>query len=193
MRRFLTPLLVLAGLTLGAQTPETPRIGVYSLGLVVENSVKARRVYTELDVLGKQLESKFEAKKAEYLKGQQQLQSSSISEEGKVQLQKQQRDLEFELKKMGDDSRLELQNLEKKVVGTLKELTNPIIINLAREQKYHLILNLDQTSLVWADETWVKAFSLEVARRLDASEGGAAPAPAPKPAEKKPAAPAKKG
>jgi Skp family chaperone for outer membrane proteins len=191
MRRFLTPLLVCASLALSAQVPEPPRMALFSMQYLVESSVKARKVYTELEVLKKQLEEKITAKQAEGSRLQAQLQSSSIGEEGKVQIQKQLRDLDYEFKKLQEDSQAEYQRVQQKVGKALNELAGPVVTALAKEQKLVLVLSAESTPVAWADEVWVKAFTAEVAKRLDGAES--APAPAAPKAERKPAAPAKKG
>jgi Skp family chaperone for outer membrane proteins len=189
MRRFLTPLIACASLALSAQAPEPTRVALFSMREFIGNSVKARKVYAELEVLQKQLMDKLQAKQSEGQKLNQQLQSTSISEEGKVQLQKQLRDLEFEFKKLQEDSQADAQKIQQKVMKALNDLADPVVKALATEQKLQLILSAENSPIVWAEEKWASAFTLEVARRLDAADG--AGAPAAKPAEKKPA-PAKK-
>ncbi len=186
MRRILTPLIACASLALSGQTPEAPRFALFSMQYLVTSSVKARKIYSELEVTQKQLQDKIQAKQAEGQKLTQQAQSTSISEEGKVQVQKQLRDLEFEFKKLQEDSQGEYQTVQKRVMKALSDLADPVVTALAKEQKLQVIFSAESSPLVWADDTWAKGFTAEVAKRLDASE----PAPA-KPAAK-PAAPAKK-
>ncbi|HJV91438.1 MAG TPA: OmpH family outer membrane protein [Holophagaceae bacterium] len=194
MRRLTTLLLACASLALSAQTSEAPRFAMFSMQYLVTSSVKARKVYSELEVTQKQLQDKIQAKQAEGQKLTQQLQSTSISEEGKVQLQKQLRDLEFEFKKLQEDSQAEFQGVQKRVMKSLSDLAGPVVTSLAKEQKLQVIFSAENAPLVWVDETWGNAFTAEVAKRLDGAEAAPAgkPAPAAKPAEKKPAAPAKK-
>ena len=189
MRRFLTPLIACASLALSAQVPEPTRMALFSMRDFIGNSVKARKVYAELEVVQKQLMDKLQAKQTEGQKLQAQAQSTSISEDGKVQIQKQLRDLEFEFKKLQEDAQADAQKVQQKVMKALNDLADPIVKALAKEQKLQVIISAENSPIVWADETWASAFTLEVAKRLDGSD--AAPAAAPKPAEKKPA-PAKK-
>ena len=89
----------------------------------------------------------------------------------------------------------EYQRVEKKVGEAITKLAAPIVEQLAKEQKLQIVLS-DQAIqiLSWGDETWLKGFTAEVSKRLDASEPAAAAAPAAKPAAPaaKPAAPAAK-
>jgi hypothetical protein len=85
--------------------------------------------------------------------------------------------------------------VEKKVGEAITKLAAPIVQELAKEQKLQLVLS-DQALqiLSWGDEAWLKGFTTEVAKRLDASQETPAATPAPaKAAPTKPAAkPAKK-
>ncbi|HJW33174.1 MAG TPA: OmpH family outer membrane protein [Holophagaceae bacterium] len=190
MRRFLTPLIACASLALSAQVPEPTRMALFSMREFIGNSVKARKVYAELEVLQKQLMDKLQAKQAEGQKLNAQLQSTSISDEGKVQIQKQLRDLEFEFKKMQEDAQTDSQKVQQKVMKALNDLADPVVKALASEQKLQVILSAENSPIVWAQENWASAFTLEVAKRLDAADG--APAPAAPAAKKPAAAPAKK-
>lgn len=189
MRRVLLPFLACASLGLSAQAAETPRLAFFSMGQLIETSVKARRVYSELEATKKQLEDKLQAKGTEGQKLQAQLQSGSLSDAGKEQIQKQLRDLDFEYKKLQEDSQAEFGKVSQKVQKALNELAGPVVRQVAAEQKLHVVLTLESSGLAWADENWIKQFTAEVAKRLDAGEEKAA-APAAKPAAK-PAAPKK--
>ena len=90
---------------------------------------------------------------------------------------------------MQEDSQQEYQRVERKVGEAITKLAAPIVEQLAKEQKLQLVLS-DQAIgiLSWGDADWMKAFTAEVSKRLDAAEGTPAAA-APKPASPKPAAP----
>jgi Skp family chaperone for outer membrane proteins len=170
-----------------------PRFAFFNLNQLVESSVKAKKVATELEVLGKNLQDKIQAKAAEGQKLQQQLQSSGLSDQGREQLQGQLKDLEYEFKKLQENSQAELNKVRGKVMGQLEQLVRPLIDKMAKEQKLQVVFNGDATAqmLVYADESWFKNFTAELAKRLDESEGTPAAAEE-KPAASKPA-PKKKG
>jgi len=195
MRRFLSALTIAAALPLVAQDAATtaPRVGFFNLRQLVETSVKAKKIYTELEVTGKNLQSKIEQKQAEGQKIQAQLQSGSLSDAGKEQLQKQLRDIDFEFKKLQEDSQAEFQKVNQKVMAELNRAVFPIIDALSKEQKLTMVFNGEQaaTLLTWADTDWMKSFTAEVAKRLDAAPDAAAatttsaaPQAAPKPVAK---------
>ena len=187
-----------AALALGAQ--ESPRIGMLVPDLVIENSGRGRKLFSELENLKKTLNDKIQAKAVEFQKLSGQMQSPSISEAGKEAIQKQLRDLDFENKKLVDDSNAELQKTQQRIVAQFQKELMPFVEELAKEQKLQLVLQYQPGMVAYADQTWMVAFSNEVARRYDAKfgekppaklavpvqvpkAGAASPKPAPKPAQ----------
>jgi Skp family chaperone for outer membrane proteins len=190
MRRLIAPLVAAAlCLPLAAQESPAPRFAFFSINQLVRSSKKAAAVFSELEITGKNLQEKLQAKGAELQSLQQQINSPSIDPAKREELQKKYRDLEFDAKKMQEDSQQEYQKVEKKVGDQITLMAKPIVEQLAQEQHLQLIFS-DQAVQVlsWADQTWLKAFTDEVAKRLDA----ATDAPAAKPAAKPAPAPKKK-
>lgn len=190
-----------SALTLGAQEPAkqeaaAPRFAFFSLGLAVDNSPKAKKMFSELEATQKALNDKLKAKSEEGQKMQQQLQGGSLSEQGREQLRKQLRDLEFEYKKLQEDSQTEFEKVRQRVLGDFYKVAGPIIEAIAKEQHLQVVMSGESAQagqlIHWADETWFKAFTLEVAKRLEASNltPSAKPAtpvkPSPAPSTTKP-------
>jgi Skp family chaperone for outer membrane proteins len=193
----LAALCLSAALVVPAAAQEAPRFAFFSINQLVRSSKKAGAVFSELEITGKNLQEKMQAKGQELQTLQQQLNSPSIDPEKKEALAKKLRDVEFEAKKMQEDSQAEYQRVEKKVGEAITKMAAPIVEGLAKEQKLQMVFS-DQAVQVlsWADQDWMKAFTAEVSKRLDASEP--APAATAKPAAKpaatstKPAAAPKK-
>ncbi len=191
MRLFALPLAALslsAALSAPATAQETPRLALFSMNQLVRSSKKAAALFSEVEITGKNLEEKLQAKGQELQALQQQLNSPSIDPDKKEALVKKLRDVEFDAKKTQEDSQTEFQRVQKKVYDAITKIAGPIVEQLAKEQKVQMVLS-DQALqiLAWADQDWMKGFTAEVAKRMDASEPAAA-APAPKPAAPKPAA-----
>jgi Skp family chaperone for outer membrane proteins len=181
-----------AALALPVAAQEAPRFAFFSINQLVRSSKKAGALFSELEITGKNLQEKLQAKGQELQTLQQQLNSPSIDPDKKEALAKKLRDIEFEAKKMQEDSQAEYQGVEKKVGKAITDIAAPIVDQLAKEQKLQVVLSDQAFQIVaWADQEWIKGFTNEVAKRLDASQPAAAPAPAPKPAAAKPAAPKK--
>jgi Skp family chaperone for outer membrane proteins len=198
MRLLALPLAALslsAALSAPATAQETPRLALFSMNQLVRSSKKAAALFSEVEITGKNLEEKLQAKGQELQALQQQLNSPSIDPDKKEGLVKKLRDVEFDAKKTQEDSQTEFQRVQKKVYDAITKIAGPIVEQLAKEQKVQMVLS-DQALqiLAWADQDWMKGFTAEVAKRMDAAEPAAAPAPkpaAPKPAAKPAAAPKK--
>ena len=189
----LAALCLSATLAVPAMAQEAPRFAFFSINQLVRSSKKAGAIFSELEITGKNLQEKLQAKGQELQTMQQQLNSPSLDPDKKEALAKKFRDVEFEAKKMQEDSQQEYQRVEKKVGEAITKLAAPIVEQLATEQKLQLVLS-DQAIqiLSWGDEAWLKGFTSEVSKRLDASEPAAAAAPAAKPAAPAAAKPAAK-
>jgi Skp family chaperone for outer membrane proteins len=189
----LAALCLSAALVAPVAAQEAPRFAFFSINQLVHTSKKAGAIFSELEITGKNLQEKLQAKGQELQTLQQQVNSPSLDPEKKEALAKKYRDMEYEAKKLQEDSQADYQRVEKKVGEAIAKLSAPIVEQLAKEQKLQLVLSDQAVQILsWGDQEWMKAFTAEVAKRLDASEPAAAPKPAaPKPAAPKPAAPKK--
>lgn len=189
MRPLHALLSLAAAFTMSAQDIATPRMAVFVPDRIISSSVRGRKLFSELEVMKKNLEEKLQAKGLEGQKLQSQLQSPSISDSGREQITKQLRDLEYEFKKLQEDSQADYGKVQQKVYGQFQTEIAPIVEALAKEQKLQLVLQYQQGLVAYGEEAWLLSFSNEVAKRYDAKfESGAAAAAAPaKPAAAKPA------
>jgi Skp family chaperone for outer membrane proteins len=172
-----------------AQEAPSPRIAFFSVNQLVRTSKKAGALFSELEITGKGLQEKLQAKSQELQTLQQQLNSPSLDPDKKEALAKRFRDVEFEGKKMQADSQEEYQRVEKKVGEAISKIAAPVVDQLAKEMKLQVIFSDEALRLIsWGDVEWMKAFTAEVAKRLDGTDASAPAAAAPKPAAAKPAA-----
>jgi Skp family chaperone for outer membrane proteins len=191
MKRMITTLLLVLALPLAAQEAakqETPtRFSFFTLGLLVQKSTKAKKVFAELETLQKSLNETLQAKADEGQKVQQQLQGASLSDQGRDDLKKKLRDIEIDYKKLQEDSQDKFTKVQQKVMGDIYQMAGPLISDLAKEQKLQVVFSGESAQagqlIQWADEKWIQDFTLEIAKRLDASS--AVPVPS------KPATPVK--
>ena len=182
--RLIAPSLAALCLSAALATPglaqEAPRFAFFSINQLVHTSKKAGAIFSELEITGKNLQEKLQAKGQELQTLQQQLNSPSLDPDKKEVLAKKYRDAEYEAKKMQEDSQADYQRVEKRVGEAITKLAAPIVEQLAKEQKLQLVLSDQAVQILsWGDQEWMKAFTAEVAKRLDASEPAAAPKPAP--------------
>ena len=147
-----------------AAAQEAPRFAFFSINQLVRSSKKAGAIFSELEITGKNLQEKLQAKGQELQTLQQQLNSPSIDPDKKEALAKKYRDLEFEAKKMQEDSQAEYQRVEKKVGEAITKLAGPIVEQLAKEQKLQMVFSDQSVQILsWADQEWMKGFTAEVA------------------------------
>jgi len=184
------------GTCLSAQTtakPEAPRFAFFTIGLLIEKSTTANKIWSELQGKEKALNERLKVKENEIVNIQKQSQAASIDAQGREKLKKQQQSLEIEFKRLQEDSQLEYGRIRQKVEGDILKLIEPIVKKLAEEQQLQAVISGESAGatqlLIWADADWFNAFTLEVAKRLDGSKGAAAGTVVPPPA--KPASPAK--
>jgi Skp family chaperone for outer membrane proteins len=178
---------LIAAFTLAAQDT-SPRIAMLVPDRIIETTARGHKLFSELETLKKTLQDKINGKRAEIQRLTGQLQSPSVNDAGKETIQKQLRDLDFEEKKLQDDSQMEYQRTQQKVVGQFQQELSPLVEELAKEQKLQLVLTYQPGLVAFADQNWILAFTDEVGRRYDAKYPVAASS-APKPSAPKPGAP----
>jgi len=192
MRRFILCLAVAAAIPVIAQEPIT-RFGVFAPQRVIESSVRAKKVFAELEVLNKTLTEKVKAKADEMQKMEQQIKSPAMSEEGRAKLQREFQDGELSFKRLQEDSQAEFQKSEQKAMGQFNQEIGPIVMELAKELKLQMLFQWNQNIMIPVDPAAVTAFSDELAKRYDKKFESGTPAAAPeKPAPKPAAKPAPK-
>ena len=187
MRRLLAILALAATLPAVAQDSIT-RFGVFAPQRVIETSVRAKKVFAELEVLNKTLTEKVKAKAEELQKLEQQIKSPALSEEGRAKLQRELQDGELGFKRLQEDSQAEFQKAEQKATGQFNQEIGPILMELAKEQKLQMLFQWNPQIMIPVDGAAVSAFSDELAKRYDKKFENGAPAATPKAAPAKPAA-----
>lgn len=192
MRRFILCLSLAAAIPAVAQEPIT-RFGIFAPQRVIESSVRAKKVFAELEVLNKTLTEKVKAKADEMQKLEQQIKSPALSEEGRAKLQREFQDGELSFKRLQEDSQAEFQKSEQKAMGQFNQEIGPIVMELAKELKLQMLFQWNQNIMIPVDPAAVTSFSDELAKRYDRKFESGAPAAAPeKPAPKPAAKPAPK-
>ena len=182
MHRFLLFFALAAAIPAAAQEPIT-RFGIFAPQHVIQSSVRAKKVFAELEVLNKTLSEKLKAKAEELQKLEQQIKSPALSDEGRAKLQREFQDGELSFKRLQEDSQAEFQKSEQKATAQFNQEIGPILMDLAKELKLQLLLQYNQ-SIIAVDSAAVASFSGELAKRYDKKFEASAPAPAEKPAAK---------
>ena len=127
--------------------------------------IDVQRVVTESDP-GKEVMQKLrqlsDAKAQEGQALQQQLatlqdqfnkQRFTVSETRQAEMSKEIEDKQIAIRRFQDDAQRELQDAQRRELGSLEELILPIINQVGQEQGLTLIFNKFQSGLVYADQT----------------------------------------
>jgi Skp family chaperone for outer membrane proteins len=158
---------ITTALTVIAQDTQL-RIGMLIPTKIIENSDRGSKLFLELESLKKRADTKLTSMSNEIQKLGNQLQSPSTSDAGKELIRKQLRDLDFESKKLQEDSQIELQQKEQAIVTQFQNEITPFVTELAKEQKLQLVLQFQPGLVAYADPTCIFNLSNEIAKRYDA-------------------------
>ena len=105
-----------------------------------------------------------------------------MSEDKLADLQQQLEDKTIALKRFQDDANREMSKRKDDILASVDRKVMPIIAQVGKDKGYTLIFRKFESGLIYAsDEVDITA---EVIQRIDAAEGGAAPASGTTPAAK---------
>ena len=107
MRRFLLATSLAAVLPMAAQEHPAPRFAVFIPQQVISQSVRAKKVFADLEVLNKSLSDKLRTKAEELQRMEQQIKSPGLSDEGRAKLEREFQDLQLAFKRVQEDSQKE--------------------------------------------------------------------------------------
>lgn len=174
MRGFGVAVLVaLAGAAAAtAQDAAARRVAVIDVQQVVESSAAGREALARLKKLNdeKVAEGAKMVTELEALQKQLAAQRATLSDEKIKSLQKQIEDKQVALERFRDDAQEFLDEARRKELQALEARILPIINEIGREMKLHLIFNKFQSGLVYADDSVditdevLKRFNVQVAR-----------------------------
>ena len=204
MRRSILALAAASALAIPAMAqqaqPVIDKFAVFVPERVIDQSGHCRKLFSGLQLQGKQWNDKLQAKGQELQSKQQQLQASGLSDEGRDAIQKQIRDLQYEGQKMGEDAKQDMEKAKQKALEQFNQDVGPVLEAMAKEKGLQAVIQYAPGLFAYLDQEAAISFSDEIAKRVDAkfpadagfqAPGASQPAPAAKPAAK-PAAPAKK-
>jgi Skp family chaperone for outer membrane proteins len=162
------------------QAQEAPRFAFFDYRYLVENTAQGKRVFAEAQTLSKRLEDQLKVKFEELQRMEQQLRSSSLSEDGRNKISREFEDGKVAYQRMQEDSQAQYQRVLATASQQFETEIGPIIEVLAKERKLHCVFQLQNGLVAWADKDWVVSFTEEVGKRYDAAfPGGVAANKAP--------------
>ncbi len=84
MRRFLTAIAFVLSLPVLAQ--DAPRFAIFSAEQVAQNTIRGKKIFADVEILGKSLQERLGGKIEELKKLDQQLKSPGLSDEGRARI-----------------------------------------------------------------------------------------------------------
>jgi Skp family chaperone for outer membrane proteins len=181
--------LVATACVASAQTQETPRFAFLAYEWVIQNTVQGKRIFAELEVASGRFQEDGR-KKVEELQGmEQQLNSSSLSEEGRNKIARDFEDARVAFNRWREEEENRLRGIQSAASQQFQTEIAPIIEALAKEKNLHYVFTYQDGLLAWADTALLMQFTEEVAKRYDAAfpgTGATATTPAARPASSTP-------
>jgi len=171
--QFFNPVLFAAAACIvSVQAQEAPRFAFFDSRYLVENTAQGKRVFAEVQILSKRLEDQLKTKLEELQKMEQQLRSSSLSEDGRNRVSREFEDGKVAYQRLQEDSQGQYQRALATASQQFETEIAPIIEALAKERKLHCVFQLQNGLIAWADKDWAASFTEEVAKRYDAAFPG---------------------
>jgi Skp family chaperone for outer membrane proteins len=168
--QFLKPTLLAAiACIMPAQAQEAPRFAFFSTEYIIENTAQGMRVFAEVKATQNRLQEALKAKQEELQKLNQQLNSSSINEEGRAKITRDLEDGRVAWERLRSDSEQTHQRVIQTAYQQLSSEINPIVDALAKEQKLNCVFMLQDALVAWVDQAWYLQFTEEVGKRYDAA------------------------
>ena len=155
-----------------AQAQEAPRFTFVYTGYLIENTAQGKRVFAEAQILERRLMDELRAKAEEIQGLEQQLRSSSLSEDGRGRITRQLEDGRITFNRMQEDSQAQYQRAFQAAMQQFETEIIPIIEAVATEQKLQVVLQANSQMIAWVDTKWSMGFTEEVAKRYDAAFPG---------------------
>jgi len=154
------------------QAQEAPRFAFCDSRFLVDNTAQGKRVFAEVQILSKRLEDQLKVKLEELQRMEQQLRSSSLSEDGRNRISREFEDGKVAYQRLQEDSQNQYQRALSTASQQFESEVGPLIEALAKERKLHCVFQLQNGLIAWADKDWVMSFTEELAKRYDAAFPG---------------------
>jgi outer membrane protein len=148
--------VVLAAIVMAVALPAAAqsKVAVIDVQRVVTESDPGKEVMGRLRTLSDAKAQEGQALQQELATLQDQFnkQRFTVSEARQAEMSKEIEDKQIAIRRFQDDAQRELQEAQRRELGSLEEQILPIINQVGQEQGYTLIFNKFQSGLVYADE-----------------------------------------
>jgi len=179
-----------------AAAPGAGRVAVVDFQRAVTENAEGKKAQEKFMAELNKRQKDFEEKQKAMTDAQTKLQNGdkALSDDAKATLAKQIEKLNTELSRMNDDAQKDLGDLQQQLFRPIAEKTQDVVKSYSEENGFAVVFDISQgNSIIYRQD--VADITTEIIRRVDATPGKPAVAPAaatPKAPEPKPAEPAKK-
>jgi outer membrane protein len=149
--------------------PEGAKVGFVDLQVIASTSAEGKAASAKLEQYRTKANAQLTEKTKEAQAVQQKLQQGGtvLSEQARLQAEKDFQRLQRELQAMQEDANTELQQMTVQLQSDFQERLNPIIEQIATEKGLHVVFSVRDSGIVWADAGI--DLSAEVIKRFDAA------------------------
>jgi len=179
-----------------AAAPGAGRVAVVDFQRAVTENAEGKKAQEKFMAELNKRQKDFEEKQKTMTDAQTKLQNGdkALSDDAKATLGKQIEKLNTELSRMNDDAQKDLGDLQQQLFRPIAEKAQDVVKSYSEENGFAVVFDISQgNSIIYRQD--VADITTEIIRRVDATPGKPAAAPAataPKAPEPKPAEPAKK-
>jgi len=118
-------------------------LGIVDAEAVIQNSIKGKRFFQEMDDFGKQRSQQIEAKVAEFrdLEKEYKTKFNSLSEEKRATITTDLQNLELDIKRMREDAKREQDRKVNQALDNFRKELAPLIRMVAEEKGLDIVFN----------------------------------------------------
>jgi len=165
-----------------APFPQGAKVAFVNLQQIAALSAEGKASTAKVQALIKKKQDEAAAKQKTLADNQNKLQSGTLNEAARAQLEKDIERMNVEGQRFQQDAQAEITELNQQLQGEFEQKLRPVLEQVAKEKGLQVLLSAADAGFVWADPGL--DLTMEVVKRLDTKPAAAAPAPAPPAAPK---------
>ena len=168
MKKLMVAVVVLAGLMVAANAQAQTKIGVVDADQVIYESAKGKAFLKELETFAKQKDDQMKqiVTEAQTLQKEYQSKLASLSEDKRVEMEKQLSDYQIRVKRMQDDAKREFGMKQQEGFERFRRILQPIVETMAKERALDIVFSRAQSGIVYLSPA--VDLTPEVVKKFDA-------------------------
>ena len=168
MKKLMVAVVVLVSLMFTANAQAQTRVGVVDADQVIYESAKGKAFLKELESFAKQKEEEIKrvVSEAQALQNEYKSKLASLSEDKRVEMEKQLGDYQIRVKRMQDDAKREMNIKQQEGFERFRSILQPIVEAMAKEKGLDVVFSRGQSGIVYLSPA--VDMTPEVIKKLDA-------------------------